>query len=226
MDQQTLQKGFGQLDALALEEYHQSLQEVAGDGNQERVAIRIGRLVGVILKERFAKPATLDEPSERTKAYRAWQLMSAEEFDKLEKNAIWQYQTLEEIHHALSAESPHLEDWSVYKLAQDAQNETGFFGYFARTLRLYICRDPEIRQKVEDVINEATKGNKNIPTVTPETLMGAGGLALGAYLVQAIPIFGFVGAPVIAAVVVILYTLGTEAFCEWSAELRTDEDEK
>jgi hypothetical protein len=114
---------------------------------------------------------------------------------------------------------------SVYQLAEDAQDETGFFGYFARTLRKYICDDPEIRKKVESVIGQA-KGDKNIPAITPELVVGSGGLALGAYMVQTIPILGLVGVPVIAAVVVILYTLGVNAFCEWSANLRTDEDEK
>jgi len=58
----------------------------------------------------------------------------------------------------------------------------------------------------------------------PEGIVGAGGLTLGVYLVQPVPILGMVGAPVIAAVVVILYTLGVNAFCQWSESVRTEEE--
>ncbi len=225
MDDQTLQYGFTQLDSLAREEYREALQDIASDRNPQRSAVRIGRLVGVILKEPFATSESLTAPSYRTGAYRAWHLEPPEQFDTPEKTRTWQYQTLAQIRRELAVDSPYYDSMSVYQLALDAQHETGFFGYFARTLRKYICGDPEIRKKVESVIGQA-KGDKNIPTITPEFAVGSGGLALGAYLVQTIPILGMVGAPVIAAVVVILYTLGVNAFCEWSANLRTDEDEK
>jgi hypothetical protein len=46
-------------------------------------------------------------------------------------------------------------------------------------------------------------------------LVQAGGLALGAYLVARIPVFGFVGAPVVAGFVLVLYSIGSDAFCKY-----------
>ena len=122
-----------------------------------------------------------------------------------------------------SLDSP---EFDVYSLALDAQYETGFFGYLARNIRRYICGDEKIRKTVENSIREASGGKKKIPKITPELIVGTGGLTLGTYLVQSIPVLGVAGAPVIAAVVVVIYTLGVDAFCEWSSNLRTDKDEK
>lgn len=225
MDDKTLESVFSELDLLARDEYHQSIEDITKDSDPQHSAIRIGRLVGVMLKEPFATSENLDGPSDRTGAYRAWHLESSEQFQSPEKQNTWQYHTLAEIQRELALDLSQYNNMSIYALAQDAQYETGFFGYFARTLRKYICGDPEIRKKVDDAIKNA-KGGKNIASITPELLVGSGGLALGAHLVQTIPILGMVGAPVIAAVVVILYTLGVNAFCDWSANLRSDEDEK
>jgi hypothetical protein len=76
-----------------------------------------------------------------------------------------------------------------------------------------------------EALEESSSDKKN-PVVTPETIVGTGGLALGVELVHAVPVMGMVGAPVVAGLVVILYKLGVEGFCDWSAHLRTDEDEK
>jgi hypothetical protein len=50
--------------------------------------------------------------------------------------------------------------------------------------------------------------------MTPERIVGAGGLSLGVYLVQHVPVLGYAGAPVVAGTIVVLYVLGVEAFCE------------
>lgn len=226
MDAQTLQNGFSTLDSLAREEYHETLQVILSDTNQERNIIRIGRLVGVILKEPFATSEPLRKPSELTAAYRAWHLVDAGKFNTPDKEASWQYQALDQIRRDLASDDPYLRKWTVYDLAFDAQNETGFFGYFARTLQKYICNDRNVRRKVRNALKNSGEDGKRIPIITPESVVGAGGLTLGVILVQNIPVLGIVGAPVIAAVVVILYTLGVDAFCKWSKNLRTDEIEK
>ena len=79
---------------------------------------------------------------------------------------------------------------------------------------------------METALKGAGKADKRIPVVTPEIIVGSGGLTIGVVLVQSVPILGIVGAPVIAAVIIILYTLGVDAFCKWSFQLGTDEDEK
>ena len=226
MDIQTLQTGFDELDLLSEAEYHESLQKVLSESDGHHSAIRIGRLVGVLLKEPFSTSEPLSEPSYRTSAFRSWHLKGADEFAKPEKAATWQYHTLDQIRRELASDYSYYENISVYDLARQAQFETGFFGCLAETLRKYICGDSEIREKVENALGAAGNSDKNLPTITPETIVGAGGLTLGVILVDTIPILGFVGAPVIAAVVVILYTLGVDAFCSWSEYLRIDEDEQ
>lgn len=86
----------------------------------------------------------------------------------------------------------------------------------------HICGAPEIRQKVADALAKIPGGK----VVTPEGAVATGGLGLGVYLVDAVPTLGLVGAPVIAGLIVILYTLGVRGFCEWTDQLRTDEEEK
>ncbi|MCA6111789.1 hypothetical protein [Bradyrhizobium cenepequi] len=91
-----------------------------------------------------------------------------------------------------------------------------------RVVRGYICGDPKIRKMVDDAFKKIGKFGK---APTPETVVGAGGLTLGAYLVQLIPALGMLGSPVIAALILILYLLGSKAFCGWSSQLKTNENE-
>lgn len=226
MDVEELKRGFLELDQLSQAEYRETLAQVVRDPVQERRSIRLGRLVGVLLKQPFAEPKILAHPSIRTGAYRAWHLVDANKFDTHSRNT-WQLQVLEQMQRELSLEERHLEGYSLYQFAVDAQHERGFFAFFALTLRKYICGDKKMRKKVEEALNALAKaGGPKVPAITPEAIVGAGGLTLGVYLVQSIPILGMVGAPVIAAVVVILYSLGVDAFCNWSAKLRTEEEEK
>lgn len=126
----------------------------------------------------------------------------------------------------LTAENPHLADWSAYTFAVYAQEETGFFGYFAQAIRRYVCGDPVVRARLREAIDEARKNGVSVSETNPEVLVASSGAALGAYLVDIVPILGFAGVPVLAALVLILYRLGVEGFCGWSNSLRTDEDEK
>jgi hypothetical protein len=226
VNEAALRDGLAALDSLALDEYRQSLVDVADDPDTHRSAVRVGRLVGVLLKEPFAVPQPLAQPSQRTSAYRAWQLLSKDDFEAASHAATQQYRALDQIRTELIPEEPHLNTLSTYNFAYLAQNENGFFGYFARAVRRYICGDEEIREKIEDALKESSKTGAKIPALTPEAIVGTGGLSLGVYLVQVVPLMGFVGAPIVAGILVILYKLGVEGFCEFSAHLRTDEEEK
>jgi hypothetical protein len=93
-------------------------------------------------------------------------------------------------------------------------------------LHKYICGDEAIRKKVKDAIKASLKMEGQLNTLTPEAIVGAGGLTLWVYLVQSVPALGMVGAPVIAGIVVILYVLGVKAFCQWSGCSGSDETEE
>lgn len=186
--------------------------------------MRLGRLIGVLIKEPFAVPQTLPTPSSPSGACRSWELVGPEQFATHTAN--WQSQALEIIRTELTADEPYVAALNNYELAKYAHDEMGFFGFFARSLGKYLCGDKKIRKKVDDAVKAGAKLGNRIPALTPETIVGAGGLSLGAYLVQHVPVLGIAGAPVVAAVVLILYTLGVDAFCKWSVQLRTGDDEK
>ena len=75
MNEDALKEGFAELDLLAKAEYRQSLEEVLQDSDSQRGAARVGRLVGVLIKQPFAKSQALPQPSAGTAAYRGWDLL-------------------------------------------------------------------------------------------------------------------------------------------------------
>lgn len=211
-----LRRGLADLERLSNEEYHQSLQEVAASVDPNITVARIGRLIGVSMRQPLAEPQTLSQPSRVTRAYRQWHLNSPSDVEQ--QSDTWQYQALDYLRNdpIIMTERGGYPFASVYAIASDAHHERGFFGYLARSVRAYICGDPEIRKKVEKNIKAARKGGKTISLTTPEVIVGSGGVALASYLVTVVPVLGFVGVPVIAGIVVHLYTLGIDAFCKWS----------
>jgi hypothetical protein len=91
-------------------------------------------------------------------------------------------------------------------------------------LRSYICSDKKIRNKVKKALKSIPGVRMGIANVvTPEIAVATGGYSLGDYLASSVPILGAASPIVVAGVVVILYTLGLDAFCRWSDALRTDE---
>ena len=55
MDEEAIKTGFKELDDVSSAEYHQSLAEMLDESDKEKVASRLGRLVGVLIKEPFAQ---------------------------------------------------------------------------------------------------------------------------------------------------------------------------
>jgi hypothetical protein len=97
MDEDAIQAGIGDLNLLALAEYHQSLADVVAEPDKDKVAERLGRLVGVLIKEPFADVQNLPEPSTRTGAYRSWHLKDAAEFGVIAAQNPWQYQLFDRV---------------------------------------------------------------------------------------------------------------------------------
>lgn len=221
MKLEDLEAALRQLDSLAREEYRVSLADVAtraGDNDEARL-LRLGRLLGVILKQPFATAKTLEEPSPYSGAYRSWELGPEAMFHEADTRGSWQYQALE----ALRSDPEVIQSlgWqpqTVYSLAQDAQFERGFFGYLAVSCRRYLCRDPKLRSEIDRQVQTAKRAGLDLKSVTPETIVASGGLAVGATLVQSIPVLGMMGAPVIAGLIFIIYSIGIDAFCRWARE--------
>jgi hypothetical protein len=160
MDTSTLEQAFAELDRLSNEEYGEPLAKVLENDGVDRSVERVGRLGGVLLKEPFATPHDRETPSDRTGALRSWELKGEPEFNQELETGSWQSQALTRIYGVL-VERDELNDeekQSVYALAEWAQNERGFFSYFGRVVKRYMCGDPAVRKKVQEAL-DAAQGN-------------------------------------------------------------------
>jgi hypothetical protein len=221
MDKAQFEEGFTELQKLSRGDYHQSLEEVLSDQDEKAVFMRLGRLIGVSLKQPFATPKPLRSIEDsRSHSYRGWELIP-DSFRRSEVQQTWQYRTLA----AILQEAPDGRRFaSVEELAVDAHYERGFFGYLARSAHKYICGDPAIRKEIDKHVRAAKKAGVSTKHLTPEVLVQTGGLALGAYLIAHIPVFAFVGAPVIAGFVLVLYSIGSDAFCKYLGDRYEDSE--
>ncbi len=214
-----LEASLRQLDTLARDEYHESLEEVttrSGESDEYRL-LRIGRLLGVTLKQPFATSKDLERPSNYTRAYRAWTLKSEAAFNNPQTQTSWQYQALE----ALRTDSNVIQSLggpipNVYMFAALAQGERGYFWYLAMSCREYLCRDPNFRNQIEREFETAKRAGLDLKNATPEIIVASGGVTIGTALVQNIPTLGMMGVPVIAGLVYIVYSIGIDAFCRWT----------
>lgn len=214
MNSDEFENGFRQLDSLAQKEYHVPLAEVAlGPEDEEKRLLRLGRLIGVVLKQPFAVENDLATPSEYRRAYRSWELDSAALEDPSIRGS-WQYKALETLRtdpDVISALG--WQPLDVYDLAQTAHHERCFFSFLAVSCRKYLCRDQKLRREIEREVKSARNVGFNVKNITPEMMVASGGLTIGTLLVQAIPVLGIMGAPVIAGIVFIIYSIGIDAFC-------------
>lgn len=221
MDARELRSGIAELNALAEQEYGAGLSQVlaADDRVSASPVDRVGRLIGVEMKQPFAIPVMAAKPAPYTGARRAWNLVSEEEFLRASRTPSWQFATLEALRSdpAVSIDLGRVPT-SVYLLAVEAHHERGFFGYLLVACRKYLCQDKKLRDEVEKNVAAAKRAGFDVRNITPETVVGAGGLALGTMLVQSIPVLGIVGAPVIAGFVLLIYSVGLDALCQWAAD--------
>src|SRR5262245_727180 len=120
MNEETVKRGFEELNQLSHDEYRASLTDIVRDSDTQRSAMRVGRLAGVILKQPFAVQKDLPVPSNRTHAFREWNLVDAACFDDPTRISTWQHQALEEIRRELSYGNPFWKSQSLYQLAEKA----------------------------------------------------------------------------------------------------------
>jgi hypothetical protein len=209
IDTEQIQKGLAVLSSLALEEYHEDLDSILADTAQtedERL-LRVGRLMGVVLKEPFATGIDINPATSYTGAYRGW-VLNGSAFAEAEKQATWQYEVLE----ALREENP--EHPTVYALAERLQFEKGFFGCLANSTRKYICGDPALRQKIDTEVKAGQQGRVTVQLLT----RGTASTIVATTLVQLVPWLAIAGAPIIAGLVLLIMSIGLDAFCDWSKQ--------
>jgi hypothetical protein len=210
MEKKELVAGFKKLDELSKGDYRKSLQQLVAEVPQEEAVTKLTRLIGVSLKEPFAYPIQLEAPSGHSRAYRTWALVEST-FEDTPRSASknWQYRTLE----YLTGEGYRYSN--VKQLAVDLHHEQGFFHCLARSAQKYVCRDLKFRKQIEQKVKEGKAAGFDVKVFTPEQLIQAGGVALASLLITHVPVLGLVGAPVIAGFVLLLYSIGSDAFCQW-----------
>src|SRR5215469_3041879 len=170
-----LREGFSTLEQLADDEYHLPLSKFGEPDTPPGLVLqRVGRLIGVAMKQPFATPVELPSPSHHSRAYRTWRL-SESNFDSPLLRDTWQFQTLDAIWRSQDAGRKFK---SVAHLAREAHHEYGFFGILSRVLSKYICGDPKVRKKIETEIKKGQKAGIPISVITPETIVQAGGVGL------------------------------------------------
>jgi hypothetical protein len=210
--------GFQYLSELSEQEYHKSFSDCI----RGSPFYGVGRLIGVSIKEPFAVAKILDRPSTHSLSFRTWDLQESR-LQEPSRRETWQYQTLEAICQELSQGGNNP---TVLQLAEYAKHEIGFFGYLARSAARYICADADLRKKISKSVAEAKAAGFNPKHLRPEVLVQAGGLALGSHLITHIPVFAYVGAPVIAGFVLVLYSIGADAYCSYVRDYIHDKQQE
>jgi len=86
----------------------------------------------------------------------------------------------------------------------------------------------KLRKQIESQLQAEKRRGVGLQNVTPEMIVGSGGMAVGALIVQSVPILGMMGAPAIAGIILIIYNIGLDAFCRWtdSGELTHPHNER
>ena len=79
-----------------------------------------------------------------------------------------------------------------------------------------MSRHPKLRSQIDREVQRAKRVGLDLKNITPEIIVASGGLTIGAALVQNIPALAMMGAPVIAGLVFIVYSIGLDAFCRWA----------
>jgi hypothetical protein len=220
MNETEFKEGLTVLNQLSQEEYRESLQQVIQDeqDDEQKRLLRVGRLIGILLKEPFATPQSQPEPSRCTRAYRGWSLVDEQTFYSPERQNTWQFKTLEALLNDKEVKAViGVARRETYWIAADAQNERGFWGYLAISCRRYICGD--LKNTLEKNVEGAKAERLDVKISSPEAVVASGGFSFGVLLIQHVPILGFVGAPAIAGIVLLLYTIGVDAFCEWAKQI-------
>ena len=172
VSEQAMMAAYAKLSDLAEAEYGQTLAELLADDrpvhgseydnftvrDSHDAFWRLGRLIGITVKEPFAKPADRKAQESQTEARRVWVL--DRQTLEVEHPELWQYNLLTEF--LVDTERVGYFNWMPPKgLAEaeevalflvNAHSERGVFGTLAKAARPYLCKDPEVRKKLTKTV--------------------------------------------------------------------------
>ncbi|WP_406340335.1 hypothetical protein [Streptomyces sp. NBC_00648] len=240
---EALAQAIKDLEGLAQAEYGMTLDELFADDTpvkgrttaenrgvrETRDAVwRVGRLVGITVKEPFADPVDprvrphsqtpeLRNWSSQTGASRAWVLTPPE----APRPELWQYRLLQGF---LREEKPIGElDWlpprmepevaRVAMFLREAQSERGLFRAITLGARRYLCKnDTEVGAAVASAVGApAVKGRI---TVAPAQTLAQGGFQSAAQAMAiAVPWLDPTMVPLIAGLLLVIVARGLDVYC-------------
>jgi len=170
---ESLVNGYAQLNALSQGDYGRGVAEVFDDleASPNDKLLRLGRLMGVALKQPYSEPFQMDPSLSRTGAMRGWNLLD-DNIDAPQAMPTWQFQAMEGL-------SQEFGFGSQTTFAQIAKYETGFLKYMGNSFRKYLCGDPEMAKNIEKAVEnlENVGGIKHL--LTPQGLIGTGAVIIG-----------------------------------------------
>jgi hypothetical protein len=194
---------------LSNEEYGKNPIEILNDQSitEEEQLKKIARLMGVIIKEPFSDPISIDPSQSDWGAFRRWELNK----DLLkDKSSEWQYSVMDVIRKEEDMDS-------VSNLAIAAHYEMGFFYYLSRSCRRFICGNPTIKKEISKSEEQIQKAISTDNLITPKKLLSfSGATSIAGYLIQAIPWLTTASIPLLAPLILIIGKIGIDAFCDWS----------
>jgi hypothetical protein len=219
----SLTGGLNKLNDLASKEYDLDLNQLVEKAAYDETSLqRFTRLVGVALKEPFAKPYSIDPSVSATGAYRTWGLDETT-FDSDRVKTLWQYSLLDEL---------RTENWipdargyrpeNVQQLAEDAMYERGFFWYLAKSAREYICDDKVLEKQLQAKVDEVQRHGGAAAIVSRDSLVAGAAMGLATAIIQAIPWLSAAAAPILTGLVIVVCTVGINGYCEWAADRLQD----
>jgi hypothetical protein len=130
----------------------------AADDERSLQLQRFSRLMGISLKEPFAKPHDVPPSSSATGAHRTWLLDDAM-FDSEQVRSSWQYSLLDKLRSEewIPTHRNGFRPTDVRNLANDTHYERGFFWYLAKSAHEYICGDKALETQLQAAVNELQK---------------------------------------------------------------------
>ena len=219
---------YAELSVLAKAEYGQTMAELLADdhpvqGNEydnfrlrdsHDAFWRLGRLIGITVKEPFAESADREGQESQTDARRVWNLVP--QSLGVEQPELWQYNLLSKF--LVETERVGYFNWmppkdmaeaeGVAAFLTNAHSERGVFGTLVMAARPYLCKDPVVRKNLAQTV---TSGRVEADPAQ----MVAGGAAISAatQIIDAVPWLGPEALTFVTGIVLIIFAKGLDGFC-------------
>jgi hypothetical protein len=200
-----MEEGVNQLNQLAESEYGLNLSSVVKYPDR----FYFGRLLGIMIKEPFSEVQPYPEfPGTK----RRWEIVT-ERLDEPSARETWQFRLIEQLQKE-SVEYGEENYPSIDAMVERVKSESGLFWHLVRSIRKYICNDPKFARELSQKMDGLRQAG--VAATLPSASIAA---SLATTVAVQIPWLGIASAPVITGVVILLWNIGSDAFCSWSAEI-------